>query len=59
MTEAGLVQCNVWVPQGAVPELQRAAELLRQHPHLTVARLADRVTGRLVGLKTTTKKTQR
>jgi hypothetical protein len=49
--DAGLVQCNVWVPEGCVAEILRAAELMRQNPRLTVARLVDGETGRLRGLK--------
>jgi hypothetical protein len=48
---AGLVQCNLWVPEGAVAELQRAAELLRENPALRVARLVNTRTGKLSGLK--------
>jgi hypothetical protein len=51
MVAAGLVQVNIWVPAAAVADVQRAAELMRAHPHLTVARLADRQTGKLTGLK--------
>lgn len=49
--EAGLVQCNLWVPAGCVAELQRAAELMRSNPALLVARLVDTRTGKLRGLK--------
>lgn len=49
--ELGLVQCNMWVPASAVPELQRAAELMRENTDLTVARLVNRRTGKLRGLK--------
>lgn len=49
--EAGLVQVNVWVPVGAVADIQRAAELLRAEPELTVARLMDKRTGKLRGLR--------
>jgi hypothetical protein len=49
--EAGLVQCNLWVPAGALAELKRAAELSRENPNLAVARLVDTRTGRLRGLK--------
>jgi hypothetical protein len=49
--EQGLVQCNVWVPLSAVPTIQAAAELIRSNPQLAVARLVDRSTGRLTGLK--------
>lgn len=51
MTAQGLVQVNVWVPAGAVADIQRAAELIRANPQLNVARLADTITGKLVGLK--------
>jgi hypothetical protein len=47
----GLVQVAVWVPVAAVADIQRAAELLRANPLLTVARLANVKTGRLVSLK--------
>jgi hypothetical protein len=49
--EAGLVQVNVWVPAGAVADIQRAAEIIRQHPQLTIGRLTNPDNGRLVGLK--------
>ena len=51
MAAAGLVQVNIWVPAGSVADVQRAAELMRAAPHLTVARLGDTRTGRLVGMK--------
>jgi hypothetical protein len=50
-SELGLVQVNLWVPAGAAADLHRAAELLRDDPDLTVARLASRRTGKLRGLK--------
>jgi hypothetical protein len=49
--EAGLVQANVWIPPQAVADMQRAAELIRGNPELTIARLVHTGTGRLVGLK--------
>ena len=52
MAEDGCVQCVVWVPAHAVADFQRAAELVRGNPDLTVARLASQATGKLVGLKT-------
>ncbi len=51
MAEAGFVQVNVWVPASAAPDLQRAAEIMREFPGLTVGRLFNPRTGRLVGLK--------
>lgn len=48
---AGLVQCNVWVPASAVADVNRAAELMCARPQLTIGRLVDTQTGRLVGLK--------
>jgi len=48
---AGLKQCNIWVPAGAIPELQRVAELLRANPDLTVGRMVNTKTGRVSGLK--------
>jgi hypothetical protein len=47
----GWVQCNVWVPAAAVPDLQLQAELLRQHSHLSVGPLRDPFTGRFVALR--------
>jgi hypothetical protein len=49
--DAGLVQINLWVPAGAADELMRAAELMRANPDLRVARLVNRATGKLTGLK--------
>jgi hypothetical protein len=49
--EKGLVQVNVWVPAGCKADIERAAELIRERRQLTVARLVDTTTGRLVGLK--------
>lgn len=51
MAEQGFVQCNVWVPASAVAEIQRAAELMRERPLLTVGRLVDTSNGRMVGLR--------
>ena len=49
--EQGWMQCNVWVPAAALPDLQLQAELLRQHPHLTVGPLRDPQTGKFVALR--------
>jgi hypothetical protein len=49
--EADLIQVNVWVPVGCKADIERAAELIRERRELTVARLVDTTTGRLVGLK--------
>jgi hypothetical protein len=49
--EQGLVQCNLWVPASVVADFQNAADLCRARPGLTVARLVDTSTGRLVGLR--------
>ena len=51
MAAAGFVQCNVWAPSATVPDLQLQAELLRQHPHLTVGPLRDPITGKFVALR--------
>lgn len=51
MERIGCVQLNIWIPAAAVAEFQRAAELAREYPNLTVARMGDRVSGRIVGLK--------
>ena len=48
MIDAGYVQCNVWVPAGAVPELQQAALTMRQRPDATGVRLVSTETGRIV-----------
>lgn len=45
------MQCNLWVPAAACAELRQVAELLCRHPELSVARLVDRRTGKLCGLK--------
>jgi hypothetical protein len=39
LTAAGLVQVNVWVLPSAAPDINRAAELCRAHPHLTTERV--------------------
>lgn len=49
--KAGLVQINLWLPASAVADFQAAAEVCRSRPGLTVARLVDLATGRLVGLR--------
>jgi hypothetical protein len=49
--EAGMVQVNMWLPAQAVADIQRAAELIRANPDLSVARLVDTRTGKLRGLK--------
>ena len=51
MADAGMVQLNFWVPAAALADVKRAGELMRANPHLTVARLADPRSGKLVGLK--------
>lgn len=48
---AGLVQVNVWLPPAAAADIQLAAERMRNNPQLSIARLVDRGTGRLVSLK--------
>lgn len=55
--KAGIVQVNVWVPQSAVADMQRAAELCRADPELTIARLVNTRTGKLRGLKPSQKET--
>jgi hypothetical protein len=49
--QQGWVQCNVWVPAAAVPDLQLQAQILRQCPHLTVGPLRDPFTGKFVALR--------
>jgi hypothetical protein len=49
--EQGLVQCCVWVPEAALPDMQLQAELLRKHAHLTVGPLRDPHSGRFVALR--------
>jgi hypothetical protein len=49
--EQGWVQCCVWVPEAALPDLQLQAELLRKHSHLSVGPLRDPFTGRFVALR--------
>lgn len=51
MAEQGLGQCNVWVPKEYMADLIRAAELMREHGNLTIARLVNVDTGILCGLK--------
>jgi hypothetical protein len=47
----GFVQCCVWIPEAALPDMQLQAELLRKHPHLTVGSLRDPFSGRFVALR--------
>lgn len=49
-TDAGQMQCTLWLPAAAVPAFRRAAVLVCDNPALTIARLSDRHTGRLRGL---------
>jgi hypothetical protein len=49
--DQGWVQCNVWIPEAALPDMQLQAELLRKHPHLTVGPLRDPFSGRFVALR--------
>jgi len=51
LAAAGLVQLNIWVPPAAVDSFQRAGELTRADPRLAVARLVNRETGKLCGLR--------
>lgn len=51
MADAGLIQINVWVPPHAAADIQRAAEMIRENPDLTIARLVSGATGKLVGLR--------
>jgi hypothetical protein len=53
--EGGWVQCCVWVPAAALPDLQLQAELLRKHAHLSVGPLRDPASGRFVALRCTGK----
>lgn len=48
--EAGIVQCNVWLPAAAVPEFQAAAARIMAEPHLRIGPLVDVQTGRLCSL---------
>jgi hypothetical protein len=49
--KAGFVKCAVWIPPAAIAEFQRAAELARHDPKLTIGRMVDTETGKLRGLK--------
>jgi hypothetical protein len=49
--EAGIGQINLMVPAHAVADFQRAAELIRANPRLTIARLVNLDTGKLKGIK--------
>lgn len=51
MAAAGLVQVAVWVPAGAVAEVNAMAEALRIHRHLIPGPLFDSVSGKLVSLR--------
>ena len=47
----GLVPCTIWLPAAATAEFNQAAELIRAHPELRLARLMSTKTGRMCGLK--------
>lgn len=49
--EAGFVQCNVWLPAHAAPDMKLAAELICADRDLTFGRLISMRTGKLRGLK--------
>ena len=53
--DAGLVQCNVWLPAHAVASVQAAADAIIdgmiEGRRLEVARLVDRASGKLRGIK--------
>ena len=51
LADAGLVQCNVWVPAAAAAELRLLAEILRTYPHLLPGPLRDPVSGKLVSTR--------
>ncbi len=51
VAENGWVQCNVWIPAAALPDVQLQAQILRQFPHLTVGPLRDPLTGKFVALR--------
>ena len=51
LAAAGLVQIALFVPVSAAADFARAAELVRENPDLTVARLVSRTTGKLSGLR--------
>lgn len=51
LLEQGFVPVTVIVPAECAPSLQEAAEVMRHHPHLHVARLVDTKSGKLVGLR--------
>ena len=51
MAAAGWVQVNVWLPAAVAADLREAAEVIRQHPHLTIGRLVDPVSGQVVGIR--------
>ena len=49
--DAGLEQCNVWVPAGMVADIQIVAALMRENPNLELGTLRDVITGRLVSVR--------
>jgi hypothetical protein len=51
LTRSGLVQCNLWVPAAAHADMQLLAEILREHPHLTIGPLRDPQSGKLVSFR--------
>ena len=50
MREKGFVQVNVWAPVNMAREIQIAAALSREYPHLEMGTLRDTVSGKLVSL---------
>lgn len=49
MKDAGLVQCNIWVPEAALAAFKEAAEKIRADHDLTIGPLVSATTGRMVG----------
>jgi hypothetical protein len=51
MRDQGFEQVNLWVPAGAIPDLNELATTLRKSPDFTVGPVRNVRTGKLVSIK--------
>src|SRR6266851_180547 len=57
--KAGFTEIALFVPPHAAPDLQLAAEALRQAPHLEIGPLRDPISGKLVSVKSVLRRPRR